>query len=427
MNLKQYYYRSYFKNLDLRQPVLESERDNIKKKNEPKLKAHNHTLTEFLPRLASKDTQDPGYALPPGNVSPLCLFIEGTGLIPGIGYPHEVSYAGEFKLGMHFDHTTGLPSLPGSSVKGALRALWPQYGYAETQPGLYRPDTNPKKPGKAELQGKKARFIFKLLQAAKADLSVDEKEDEEVLSFVHRLELALFEGWEWGADAEKTKLLPMSKRAVFFDALPIAPATTRYGKRLLGRDALTPHGDNPLKNPIPLPFMKVLPGVEFAFSFRLHSITIGDNSISTQNLLDLFAVLLEKSGAGAKTNVGYGRFAKEAAALPLAQGTPADARPAAGRQPDPRPEPPKPKPPAKLEYSKSLGGKEVSVKILAIEGETIQYELENVLGAEGVRSLTHDNAQILKVGSRYQWRVSEANPDKNILKIKINNFKPLDT
>jgi len=43
------------------------------------------------------------------------------GLLIGSGYPHESSVIGELKLGFHFDYTTGLPVIPGSSIKGVLR------------------------------------------------------------------------------------------------------------------------------------------------------------------------------------------------------------------------------------------------------------------------------------------------------------------
>lgn len=68
---------------------------------------------------------------------PYCEFELWTcypGLITGIGVNHQTTIqwintnnknVPEYKLGMHFDHTTGMPIIPGSSVKGALRTYFP--------------------------------------------------------------------------------------------------------------------------------------------------------------------------------------------------------------------------------------------------------------------------------------------------------------
>lgn len=314
MNLKYFYYRAYFedKKLNLRQPVSKDDREQLDKNKESILKAQNHTLCGANERNLSLETGSKRATL--GNVEPLYLYVQNPGLLPGIGYPHEVGYAGELKLGMHFDHTTGLPCLPGSSVKGALRAWWPQYDYAETNPAQYQPNQDKRKPDKADLQAKKARFILKALQ--KIGVTIADTTDAQ--AFVHRLELALFEGWKWDTDDGKPARTPLSKRAVFFDAFPIKFSETRDGQRLLGRDALTPHGDDPLKNPTPLPFLKVVAGVQFAFPFRLFDLKIEGIDITKEQLRTLFAHLLEKAGAGAKTNVGYGRFAATIAPPPVA-------------------------------------------------------------------------------------------------------------
>lgn len=47
------------------------------------------------------------------------------GLLVGVGYNHQVSNTEAINAGFSFDHTTGLPLLPGSSVKGVLRSAFP--------------------------------------------------------------------------------------------------------------------------------------------------------------------------------------------------------------------------------------------------------------------------------------------------------------
>ncbi|UCN01257.1 type III-B CRISPR module RAMP protein Cmr6 [Sulfurimonas sp. SWIR-19] len=85
---------------------------------------------------------------------------------------------------------------------------------------------------------------------------------------------------------------------LFFDARPI-----KYSNAFLQDDYITPHGENPLKNPTPLHFVKVAPGVTFRFEFTLY-----DTQITKEQKVKLFAKILDDLGIGAKTNVGYGKF-----------------------------------------------------------------------------------------------------------------------
>src|SRR5690554_3416875 len=50
------------------------------------------------------------------------LYTTYPGLLIGSGYQHESGGENEFKIGFFFDYTTGLPQIPGSSVKGVLRS-----------------------------------------------------------------------------------------------------------------------------------------------------------------------------------------------------------------------------------------------------------------------------------------------------------------
>jgi CRISPR-associated protein Cmr6 len=75
--------------------------------------------------------------------------------------------------------------------------------------------------------------------------------------------------------------------------------------KFLDSDFITPHKDE-FKDPIPLQFLKVLPGVTFCFQFILR-----DGKLEKGKKLDLFKRILLDLGIGAKTNVGYGKFEKE--------------------------------------------------------------------------------------------------------------------
>ena len=81
---------------------------------------------------------------------------------------------------------------------------------------------------------------------------------------------------------------------------------------ILGFDYITPHPD-PLKNPNPIQFLKILPNVELFFGFKLNETQIrkSDGSqirVPKELKLDLFKEILITVGVGAKTNVGYGQL-----------------------------------------------------------------------------------------------------------------------
>ena len=159
------------------------------------------------------------------------------GLLLGSGNAHELpGVEGQAILGFHFDYTSGLPTIPGSSLKGVLRSAFEHPGYI------------------AECIGKE----------------VD----------IEALEEEIFVNGD-----------------IFFDAVVIS------GGKILADDYLTPHGDDPLKDPKPLRFVKVMPGVTFRFDFGL-----SDGILTKGEKAKLFEQILDDLGLGAKTNVGYGKF-----------------------------------------------------------------------------------------------------------------------
>jgi CRISPR-associated protein Cmr6 len=127
-------------------------------------------------------------------------------MILGSGNAHELpDVKNQAILGFHFDYTSGLPVIAGSSIKGVLRSAF-----------------------------KHPEYIASILE----DESID----------VKALEAEIFEH----AD-------------IFFDATIIK---ADINGRVLGDDYLTPHSDL-LKDPVPLRLIKVLPDVTFLFQFEL--------------------------------------------------------------------------------------------------------------------------------------------------------------
>lgn len=416
MNLKHFYYRQYF---DFDDPkarkylpggsLSESEKDV-----ETYYRGKNATLTGHLPNLE-------GAKLPDGlgNVPSLQLTVQNPGLLPGSGYPHEVGGTGEFKLGFSFDHTTGLPVLPGSSVKGVLRSVFPQFEYDPEKPWLRQhPEDSGKQPkGKRKVREQKAKFIVSLL--GKQGITIPDQNAEDI---AHALELAIFEGWNASLFPEKrAERIPMCRHDVFFDALPIRPGRLATGDdRLLGRDALTPHNKSPLKNPTPLPFVKVLPGVTFEFTFRLHDSNIFGQTVSAAQKRAIFSKILCAVGAGAKTNVGYGQFTD-----PEIKG---DAEPPGAVQTSSiivgdrsLTTPVKTK---QMSFNKNLAGKTTFGEVSKAIGEKVWFRLPEVVGFEGEVEVKVAASMLerFKLGCKFELRISEVNPPKNILKASVHNY-----
>ncbi|MCG8573648.1 MAG: type III-B CRISPR module RAMP protein Cmr6 [Flavobacteriales bacterium] len=214
------------------------------------------------------------------------------GLLTGSGYQHEI-LAGEkddnntpyvqdeLKLGFYFDHTSGLPILAGSSVKGALRSAFKD----------------------------KKGYLIELLNEILEENDSWRQNHLNKEKVLEELEKAIF---------EITDERCIYERDIFLDAFPIQTENTE--RLFLGNDFITPH-DHPLKSPNPVQFLKVLPQVTYYFDFKLVDTTIqlekGENlHLSVAQKEKLFQKILLDFGIGAKTNVGYGQFEELEAGQP---------------------------------------------------------------------------------------------------------------
>ncbi len=203
------------------------------------------------------------------------------GLLIGSGYLHNAQQDEAFKIGFFFDHTTGLPVIPGSSVKGVLRSAFPG-------------DDN---------NQQKAQYLKEIMNKIGIELN---KKNDELVHLLWRLEYEIFEGADDISDdkIKVEKYKPIYKRDIFFEAY-ISEANS--DNKIFGEDTLNPHGDDPLKNPTPIKFLKILPEVKFKFNFSLQDSKVL-NDLTSDKKLELFKNILLDLGAGAKTNVGYGQF-----------------------------------------------------------------------------------------------------------------------
>lgn len=211
------------------------------------------------------------------------------GLLVGSGYQHDTKAKGDFKIGFFFDHTTGQPIIPGSSVKGVLHSLF-ELDVEGTNASNRRNVT-----GAKSLEA--IRFICSEI-IEKGKLKADEKLKWENIknTFTIPLLKELKKNIFGDKDNEGTD--------IFFDAV-IHLNRTGKGNKIIDRDFLTPHKNNPLKNPIPLQFLKVLPKVVFEFRFKLKDF---DEFWTKEKKKLFFQYILLTLGIGAKTNVGYGQF-----------------------------------------------------------------------------------------------------------------------
>ena len=208
------------------------------------------------------------------------------GLLIGSGYHHETGALDELKLGFFFDYTSGLPLIPGSSIKGTLRSAFKD----------------------------KAKFVVYLLSDILKEVTIDFVINEELIK---DLENEIFEGKD--IRDNKIEYLPALKRDIFYDAIILKSEHPVLGNKgqstggFLGPDFITPHKHktdrflDPFTNPTPLQFLKVLPNVSFLFQFDLQN-SLKYQLITKDIKIKLFKQILLNLGIGAKTNVGYGQF-----------------------------------------------------------------------------------------------------------------------
>jgi len=185
------------------------------------------------------------------------------GAIIGSGNSHKVNAQGEICIGFTFDYVTGLPYLPGSSLKGILSQAFQYTDYIINN---------------LKITGMKNKNEF--LKELKENIFGSEKQT--------------------GVD-------------VFLDSYV---ELTDKNQQILKLDNLAPHRQNEklleMGTVKILTMLRIAPGTKMKFNFILSDshIVIGSNEyiIKVEHKLELFKMILSDFGIGAKTNVGYGRL-----------------------------------------------------------------------------------------------------------------------
>jgi len=272
-------------NLDKEVKRLGDDLERITNSNEQSISERNKVLiadkyTEEIlkpcnpPRIYKEDEE---------KTTPIELKIQYPGLVTGVGIDHEAKIEGEFKLGVHFDWTYGMPVIYGSSVKGVLRSAL----IAKTEKGkiVEYDDYFLKQATGKEWSQEEMEILFNDIFNGKSFVKEVENDGKKIREYQNK---SIYE------------------RDIFFDAVVKTP--DKKG-RILCSDSITPHGDNPLKNPTPLTFLKIAPGCTIEFRFKLTDSDFGgDKKLTAAQKKTLFEDILKTVGIGAKTNVGYGQL-----------------------------------------------------------------------------------------------------------------------
>ncbi len=205
------------------------------------------------------------------------------GVYAGMGYAHGVNGSSkDIKKGFSFDFTTGLPYIPGSSLKGMLRSHF--------------------------MGDKAAMDTLALMKNELSDrklLPFDGGKSTNELKHLRQLEECLFgsenEGSSYEADGNQGCV-------IFFDVFPALNANAKNA--LMAADVITPH-KRLTDNPIPIRTIKLCAGCKLRFEFWLPEklYPYGDEfSVQREDIAELFKLLLVEWGIGAKTHTGYGNL-----------------------------------------------------------------------------------------------------------------------
>lgn len=211
------------------------------------------------------------------NGESISLYTAYPGMLIGMGNPHSVALEGAIKCGFTFDYVTGMPYLPGSSLKGILRSYFPENE-------------------KNDENNTEKRLLIKELLEVILNTTITSQ-------LVDALRDNIFENND-----------------IFIGAEPVVKDKVA----LLAMEYITPH-KRKTANPNPITLLKIRPNVKMNFYFRLNdfsaSIQEGEDQtqikVTAEQKKVLFKELLLLGGVGAKTNVGFGALVEKPCSVPI--------------------------------------------------------------------------------------------------------------
>ncbi len=269
MNLGYFYYKGMYKSLsdeDLFNLIRGNEKL-VNEKKEKVFKSHIKTLNQETETFTD-DLQLSGYKL-----IEFVLSTKEPGFLIGTGYHHEIPKLKEqFINGFEFDYTTGLPKIPGSSIKGAIRDMFP-LSDEEIDNKLKKLNEDEKFVVKELNEGRKEEIVTLLKNLFNKEYSLDD-----VLNLRDKI---------------------FNNSDIFLDA------EIMDSKDIFKEEFFTPHKSK-FENPVPLKFLTIRGGVKFRFRFLL--LEDLDVFLSTNERAQLYKQAILLNGLGAKTNLNFGRF-----------------------------------------------------------------------------------------------------------------------
>lgn len=211
------------------------------------------------------------------NIGCFQAYVNYPGLVVGMSNPimcgievdekEKIKKISAFDTGFNFDYVTGLPYIPGSTIKGMLRASILKY------------------------QNDVSEWLKE--NSDNTEISTDE------------LVSQIF-GDENNNEVEnvntkmKGNYTNVSDRDIFLDAIIIA-----CEENILKSDYITLH-PSMFENPKPIHILALKPDVQLQFHFMLSPRKIA--GIDSEKRFELYKSLILDLGIGAKTNTGYGNL-----------------------------------------------------------------------------------------------------------------------
>lgn len=274
-NLGLLFYKRIYNELDIKRLVIF---ENEVLKIDIDSRAKTTEFDQYFKALVNFRTDSYTQIENPASTHRFSLQTTYPGLMVGSGYTHDSGAKGDFKMGFFFDHTSGQPIIPGSSVKGVLRSIFE----------LDTDDRGRKTTGAKSVEA--FNFFIKEANIEYTELSINE---------LKTLMQEIF-----GTQDKPGK-------DIFYDA--VIDIARSGSKKIVSTDFITPHKHSgsprrpeldQFSNPIPLMFLRVMPEIYFEFRFDLKS----GEMLNANQKKELFGAIISTLGIGAKTNVGYGQF-----------------------------------------------------------------------------------------------------------------------
>ncbi len=199
------------------------------------------------------------------------------GFASGLGQNHDMgNYEHNFKLGLLFDHTTGMPYISGTGIKGKIKEPFKKLLNAGVSGTKYEHHSQ---------QAMLCYFktLFKELELDDIDLNID---------LLQKLKEEIFEGKLEGQP------MAMYNRDIFLDAY-ITEGDPVNSFEIFKDDVIAHHYDE-MRNPNIIRFLRVRSNVTFAFRFETKDSLVIEK-LKAEHKEKMFKIIIKREMLGART------------------------------------------------------------------------------------------------------------------------------